>query len=81
MTEPFYGRNQGGIVTALQNHTYFAAFDLVTDRVGDVVAAAARLDRGGGAPDAGQTARPLDADASVAAGRTPARRSAWPPPG
>ena len=61
--EPFYatgpGVAQGGIVTARQNHTSFAAFDLVTDKPGDLVrlmqawtAAAARLARG-------DTAEPL----------------------
>jgi deferrochelatase/peroxidase EfeB len=28
--EPFYGTRQGGILTPVQRHTYFAAFDLVT---------------------------------------------------
>ena len=28
-TEPFHGPHQAGILTAQQNHTYFAAFDLV----------------------------------------------------
>ena len=27
--EPFYGAHQGGITTSLQNHTYFAAFDIL----------------------------------------------------
>ena len=51
--EPFYGTFQGGITTARQNHTYFAAFDLLTNQAGDVAkllqdwtAAAARLARG-----------------------------------
>ena len=53
LQEPFYGRTQSGITTARQNHTYFAAFDLVADKSGDVVRlmqawtqAAARLTRG-----------------------------------
>ncbi len=30
--EPFWGAHQGGIVTPIQAHTYFAAFDLTTDK-------------------------------------------------
>lgn len=36
--EPFRGKNQGGIVTPAQAHTYFAALDLTTEKRGDVVA-------------------------------------------
>jgi len=36
-TEPFWGRNQGGIVTPAQGHTYFAALDLTTTKRDDVV--------------------------------------------
>jgi deferrochelatase/peroxidase EfeB len=36
-TEPFYGRHQGGIVTATQRHTYFAAFDVTTTRRAEVI--------------------------------------------
>jgi deferrochelatase/peroxidase EfeB len=35
--EPFWGRHQGGIVTPLQRHTYFAAFDLNTTGRDDVI--------------------------------------------
>ena len=35
--EPFWGRHQGGILTPLQRHTYFAAFDLVTKKRDDVI--------------------------------------------
>ncbi len=62
VVEPFWGTRQGGIMTALQNHTYFAAFDLVTDKAGDVARlltawtnAAARL-------AAGDTTAPLGSD-------------------
>ena len=51
--EPFWGRNQSGIVTAAQGHTYFAALDLTTTKRDDVVQllrawtnAAARLTSG-----------------------------------
>ena len=50
---PFHGVHQNGIATPIQAHTYFAAFDLVTDRRTDVAAlmaswtaAAARLTQG-----------------------------------
>ena len=65
--EPFYGPHQAGIATPQQPHSYFAAFDLVTAKREDVVAmlrawtdAAARL-------TAGQTAKPMGQDLTVAA--------------
>ena len=52
-TEEFRGVHQAGIVTPAQNHTYFAAFDLTTEKRDDVVAllrtwtaAAARMTAG-----------------------------------
>jgi deferrochelatase/peroxidase EfeB len=52
-TEPFWGPHQGGILTAPQSHSYFAAFDLhakkredVTDLLRRWTAAAARLANG-----------------------------------
>lgn len=52
-TEPFWGAHQGGIVTPMQSHTYFAAFDLTTDQRHAVIdllrtwtTAAARLTAG-----------------------------------
>ena len=51
--EPFWGKNQGGIVTSPQGHTYFVALDLTTSKREEVVAllkawtkAAARLAAG-----------------------------------
>src|SRR5580658_9482831 len=35
--EPFWGKHQGGIITPAQGHTYFASFDLVTDKRDDVI--------------------------------------------
>jgi deferrochelatase/peroxidase EfeB len=35
--EPFWGRNQGGIVTPAQGHTYFAALDLTTTKRDEIV--------------------------------------------
>jgi deferrochelatase/peroxidase EfeB len=53
MAEPFWGRYQGGIATARQTHTYFAAFDLTTGHREELIAllrawtaAAARLTQG-----------------------------------
>jgi deferrochelatase/peroxidase EfeB len=37
-TEPFFGLHQGGIATPSQTQTYFAAFDLHTDKAEDVKA-------------------------------------------
>ena len=37
-TEPFLGIHQSGITTPAQSHTYFASFDLVTDKREDVIA-------------------------------------------
>jgi deferrochelatase/peroxidase EfeB len=52
-TEPFYGRQQAGILTPQQSHTYFAAFDVTAAKRSDLVAllqtwtdAAARLTAG-----------------------------------
>jgi deferrochelatase/peroxidase EfeB len=50
--EPFWGKNQGGIVTPAQGHSYFAALDLTTTKRDDVVqllkawTAAARMTSG-----------------------------------
>jgi len=35
--EPFWGKNQGGIVTPTQGHTYFAALDLTTTKRAEIV--------------------------------------------
>ena len=39
VVEPFYGPHQGGIVTSLQNHTYFASFDILDAHDGAIAAA------------------------------------------
>jgi len=36
--EPFYGPYQGGILTPQQSHSYFAAFDLITNKRDDLIA-------------------------------------------
>jgi deferrochelatase/peroxidase EfeB len=83
LTEPFFGVHQGGVVTALQNHTFFAAFDLQAKTRDDLVKllkawtdAAERMTQGG-------TAQPLDVygngddsppgDSGEAIGLAPAR--------
>jgi deferrochelatase/peroxidase EfeB len=69
-TEAFWGAHQAGIVTPQQSHCYFAAFDLTTDKRGDVIDllrawtdAAARL-------TAGQTAEAMGKDLDVPASDT-----------
>jgi deferrochelatase/peroxidase EfeB len=66
-TEPFWGRHQGGIATRQQTNSYFASFDVTTDKRAEVEAllktwtdAAARM-------AAGQTAVPLGDDPSIPA--------------
>ncbi|MGH6876061.1 MAG: iron uptake transporter deferrochelatase/peroxidase subunit [Rhizomicrobium sp.] len=55
--EPFYGARQGGILTPPQHHSYFAAFDLDSEKRDDVIAmlrswtdASAAITRGKPAP-------------------------------
>jgi deferrochelatase/peroxidase EfeB len=67
-TESFWGEHQAGIISPAQGHTYYAAFDLATEKREDVVTllrawtdAAARLTRG-------QPAKPIDSDLTQAAG-------------
>ena len=74
VVEPFLGAHQGGILTPLQNHSYFVAFDLLGADLGAVVrmlrdwtAAAARMSRG-------EMASPgEDGDTGEARGLAPAR--------
>ncbi|MGA9137367.1 MAG: iron uptake transporter deferrochelatase/peroxidase subunit [Methylovirgula sp.] len=77
--EPFFGLHQGGIATKpTQIQTYFAAFDLQTEKVSDIVALlrqwtqlAARLTSGGAA--AGQPASVLAYDSGETLDLPPAR--------
>ena len=62
--ESFWGDHQGGIITPVQSHSYFAALDLETSKRDDVIkllrgwtAAAAHM-------SAGQTAAPIGIDAA-----------------
>lgn len=63
--EPFWGEHQGGILTPVQSHTYFAALDLVVTKREDVTdmlrawtSAAAKMTEG-------QTAEPMGQDLSL----------------
>ncbi len=65
--EPFWGAHQGGVATAQQAFTYFAALDIAMKGPGEVAdlmrtwtAAAARMTRG-------EPPRPIDADLSLPA--------------
>ena len=67
VVEPFWGEHQAGILTAQQNHTYFAAFDLATDKAGDVVKLLQAWTEAAARMTTAQTAAALGSDTSVAA--------------
>ena len=67
VTEPFWGEHQAGILTAQQNHTYFAAFDLATDNTGDVVKLLQAWTEAAARMTAAQTTAPIGSDLSIAA--------------
>ncbi|MGO8700430.1 MAG: iron uptake transporter deferrochelatase/peroxidase subunit [Limisphaerales bacterium] len=78
--EPFCGEHQGGILTPLQRHTYFASFDLTATDRQEVVGmlqswtlAAARMSKGETAEDIGQDASVPPGDSCDALGLTSAR--------
>lgn len=60
LTETFHGAHQAGILTAHQNHTYFAAFDLVAADRPAVVALLKRWTEVAARLTAGDPAAPLD---------------------
>ncbi len=69
-SEPFWGAHQGGIVTSPQTHTYFAAFDVVSEKREDIVKllqawtdAAAKMTAG----------KPAEGDSGDVTGLYPAR--------
>lgn len=66
-TEQFWGQHQAGILTPLQKHTYFAAFDLVADKLGDVEALLRNWTTVAARMTQGDTAAPLGADLTVPA--------------
>lgn len=61
-TEPFWGKHQGGIATRQQTDSYFAAFDLVTEKVADVASLLQRWTEAAAHMTAGQPARTLSND-------------------
>jgi deferrochelatase/peroxidase EfeB len=62
LAEPFFGVHQGGIATALQNHTYFAAFDVDAASKAEVAGLMQRWSEAAARLMAGQTAAPLSSD-------------------
>jgi deferrochelatase/peroxidase EfeB len=58
-SEPFYGAHQSGITTPAQAHTYFAAFDLVTDQRAAVIDLLRRWTSASARMSLGQPAQPL----------------------
>jgi len=65
--EPFWGDHQGGIVTPMQRHSYFAAFDLTAGKREDVAALLRRWTAAAARMAGGDTAEPLGQDAAVPA--------------
>jgi deferrochelatase/peroxidase EfeB len=70
-SEPFYGAHQGGIATPPQAHTYFATFDLTTDKRDDLRALLQRWSKAAAGMAAGNPAGPADSDEVL--GMEPAR--------
>jgi deferrochelatase/peroxidase EfeB len=64
-TEPFWGRHQGGILTPIQENTYFAALDLAATERGDVIKMLQRWTAAAARMTSGQTAEPLGQDITV----------------
>jgi len=78
--EPFWGAHQGGILTPPQANTYFASFDLVTDKREDVIellkkwtAASSRMAQGKPADDVVPADADVSHDGGDALGLPPAR--------
>lgn len=79
-TEPFFGPYQGGILTPLQPHTYFAAFDVITHDRDELIKMLRAWTDASARMAAGQTAAPLGAndaapapDSGEALGLSPGR--------
>jgi deferrochelatase/peroxidase EfeB len=62
VTEPFWGPHQGGIATPAQSHTYFAAFDLTTEKRDDIVTLLRSWTDAAASLTAGQSLAPPAAD-------------------
>jgi deferrochelatase/peroxidase EfeB len=70
-TEPFYGPHQGGIATPPQAHTYFATFDITSDKRDDVRALLQRWTQAAANLTQGKPAAPTDSGEAL--GMEPAR--------
>ena len=66
-TEPFWGEHQGGIATAAQAHSYFAALDLHTAKRDDLVKLLRSWTAAATHMTAGQTAAPIGLDVTAPA--------------
>jgi deferrochelatase/peroxidase EfeB len=77
LREPFWGNHQSGIVTPAQGHTYFAAFDIVSDKRDEVVAMLRRWTEAAANMAEGKFAEPDPADntpdSSDVSGLSPSR--------
>ena len=78
--EPFYGAHQGGIITPMQENTYFAAFDILSGDRKDVIsllqnwtAAAARMTQGLPAEPGEQDEEQPARDSGETLGMSPSR--------
>ena len=60
--EPFWGEHQGGILTPLQSHTYFASFDLATTKRQEAIDLLQRWTSAAGRMSLGQPAEKLGDD-------------------
>ena len=63
--EPFWGAHQSGIVTTQPKHTYFAAFDLQTEKREEVISLLKSWTDASARMSIGQPAHPLEQDLSV----------------
>ncbi len=65
---PFYGAHQSGITSPIQAHTYFAAFDVVSDQRRDLIALMQSWTRAAGKLTQGVPMGPADGDPAAPAG-------------
>jgi deferrochelatase/peroxidase EfeB len=65
---PFYGAHQNGVVTPIQAHTYFAAFDVTSDKRAELVALMKSWTQAAAKLTQGIAVRPLDGDPAAPIG-------------
>jgi deferrochelatase/peroxidase EfeB len=65
VVEPFWGEHQGGIITPVQSHSYFAALDLETAKPEDVVKMLRAWTNAAAYMTRGETAVPLGLDPTI----------------